>query len=899
MRLAERDRHLTALRRLCAEPGAMQLVVLTGPAGNGKSALLRGFADEARASGALVLTAVPEQGERDSPCGVLQQLLDGASGDPAVQERFDSLLGVLAAAFAGEAVPRPSELGPALGAVSRLLLSISEQRPVVIVIDDVPFADPASLLCVAHLTRRMSARSLMVLLADRDLSPGPQARQFARRCLHAKVTHLALPLLTPAGVAEIVARELAAPELATPFHAATGGSPLLLSALIEDHAAATGQDGRGAGRRAFADASLSCVRRCGRITLPVAHAIAVARRRFGPRLIGALLGLDPAEVGDAVDQLTAAGLLLDGGFRAGEIEAAVLRTMEPCAREKMHHDAALLLLRESDDASEVAAHLVRAGRAATAPWGARALEYSARQALEGNRYRQAAEYLGAASRIASAPDTSRAVALLARAEWQLDPALGFVHVGELTEAFWRGDLSARQSVDLVASLLWHGDRPGAEGIGAELDRREEGFGEHDRAALRLGRLSLASAYPGFVDPARTRAIVERGVSCVTEPQGAQAAQALARVLYGLPPDAVSADPECLLTRHRLDETVVHVLRCLLYSDRDDRVERLSQEVLAHDGGLEARTWRAMVLDVRAEAALCRGEFTLSLDAAKSALDALSPLSWGTAIAGPLGSLLLAATRLGLHDEADEAVRRSIPEEAFATRAGLHYLRARGHHFLATDRPGAAQADFGTCAELAAAWGVDRAALVPWRVDLAEAHLASRDHSGAARLASAQLAHEREVPPRVAGRALRILAEAGELEDRVSLLERSAGLLRRSGDHYGHSRTLASLAAAYRAAGDVRRAKKACDAAHRIAVRWAFPSPVTDGTAPEPPRIDRRERFDLLTDQERRVLTMAAEGQSNREIAGLLYVTVSTVEQHLTNCYRKLKIKSRVDIPLAL
>ncbi|MDY7091010.1 MAG: helix-turn-helix transcriptional regulator, partial [Actinomycetota bacterium] len=48
--------------------------------------------------------------------------------------------------------------------------------------------------------------------------------------------------------------------------------------------------------------------------------------------------------------------------------------------------------------------------------------------------------------------------------------------------------------------------------------------------------------------------------------------------------------------------------------------------------------------------------------------------------------------------------------------------------------------------------------------------------------------------------------------------------------------------------------------------------------------------------ERRVATLASDGYSNRAIASKLLITESTVEQHLTKVYRKLKVKHRGDLP---
>jgi DNA-binding NarL/FixJ family response regulator len=57
--------------------------------------------------------------------------------------------------------------------------------------------------------------------------------------------------------------------------------------------------------------------------------------------------------------------------------------------------------------------------------------------------------------------------------------------------------------------------------------------------------------------------------------------------------------------------------------------------------------------------------------------------------------------------------------------------------------------------------------------------------------------------------------------------------------------------------------------------------------------------DALTASERRVARMAAEGMTNREIAQALFVTMRTVEVHLTHAYQKLGISSREKLPAAL
>ena len=58
-------------------------------------------------------------------------------------------------------------------------------------------------------------------------------------------------------------------------------------------------------------------------------------------------------------------------------------------------------------------------------------------------------------------------------------------------------------------------------------------------------------------------------------------------------------------------------------------------------------------------------------------------------------------------------------------------------------------------------------------------------------------------------------------------------------------------------------------------------------------------LDALTASERRVAHMAAQGLTNKEIAQALFVTVKTVEVHLSRVYRKLDVSSRRDLSVTL
>jgi DNA-binding NarL/FixJ family response regulator len=66
-----------------------------------------------------------------------------------------------------------------------------------------------------------------------------------------------------------------------------------------------------------------------------------------------------------------------------------------------------------------------------------------------------------------------------------------------------------------------------------------------------------------------------------------------------------------------------------------------------------------------------------------------------------------------------------------------------------------------------------------------------------------------------------------------------------------------------------------------------------------PRTTALQGVLALTASERRVADLAADGQTNRDIAQTLYVTPKTVEVHLSHAYRKLGIGSRRELAGAL
>jgi DNA-binding CsgD family transcriptional regulator len=133
------------------------------------------------------------------------------------------------------------------------------------------------------------------------------------------------------------------------------------------------------------------------------------------------------------------------------------------------------------------------------------------------------------------------------------------------------------------------------------------------------------------------------------------------------------------------------------------------------------------------------------------------------------------------------------------------------------------------------------------------------------------------------------------EDAAGLLGRAAEEYRGLGLHFERARCLLELGRAQRRFKQWRGARETLE----LAVA-SFGELGADGwtrrARSELERVGGRRRADGgLTPSERRVVALAAQGRSNKEIAAALYVTVNTVEVHLSRAYAKLGVHSRAQL----
>jgi DNA-binding CsgD family transcriptional regulator len=192
-----------------------------------------------------------------------------------------------------------------------------------------------------------------------------------------------------------------------------------------------------------------------------------------------------------------------------------------------------------------------------------------------------------------------------------------------------------------------------------------------------------------------------------------------------------------------------------------------------------------------------------------------------------------------------------------------------------------------------------------RSGAAQAWLLLGDRDQARILAEAELADARVSGGlRALGIALRVAGLATGGAGGLERLSESVDVLRESPALLERAKSIAELGAALRRAGQRVAARpllaEALDLAAGCGARpLASRLHAELAAAGGRPRRERRHGLDALTPSELRVARLAADGQTNRQIAHGLYVTLKTVETHLAHVYAKLGISHRGELPAAL
>jgi DNA-binding CsgD family transcriptional regulator len=909
--MRETQRGLGAMLAASSE-GFGGIALIRGPMATGKTGALSRFLKEADQSGALVRSALASREEQNLPFGVVEQLLRGQTD------------GVLPAKYAMDDYHNnfpfssndrldsmsPQSEGSETYLLGRELLALTNERPVVLAVDDAQHIDVQSLHCILFAARRLHHVRMVLALTGHCCAHYRCQRFFTEisrlpdvRChnLSWNVQELAELLAEQFG-------ESGSLELAFPLHELSGGNLLLANGLIEDYRSRRSDElARLQVGRAYCEAVLACVHRCEPEAVAVIQAMAVLRELATPELIGSLLNTDAESVAATISALELDGLLAAGKFRHPAAAAAIRRSLTPAERGRANQLVAQLMHERGASSSVVARHVIESGALAE-PWAAEVLlraadELFADQPETSKQYLRAARHLVVDERVQATITT-----MLVSVEWRNNPAVAARNLPKLLDALDQGSLSRDDGILLIRYLLWHGRIDEAGEALERLLALESCKHLNSAEELKGFALWLSYWYPVVLErvPAAKRMLtIDITTVAVTSAPQLQAGNLVQSIISTGDVDEIVAAAEKVLTTVRLDDStldlVITALTALLHVDELDLVKRRCAAFLSEATVRGATTWQARLSHMSGVIAMRRGDLAVAVEHAEAALESLEPRHWGIELGWPLATLAYACTAMGDHERAAVALAEPVPTEMFQTCLAPYYWQARGRHYLAVGRLGAALADFNACGAFMIKWGVDRPDLLPWRSDLAELYLCQGRPSEARALAEEQVAMlPCQVRRRARGIALRLLAEVSVPRERPALLGEAIQHLRSCGAELELAYAFAALARAYHELHEPDRARTTELRAQSLAARCKAAIPVRFGLprkAPADAEVSEDPGLaDSLSAAEVRVAALAVQGLTNGEIARNLYLTVSTVEQHLTRTYRKLKVRGRMGLP---
>lgn len=898
-RVVGRDRELALLQELLAG-GMSAALVLSGGPGIGKTTLWEAGIAAARERGLRVLSARPSGAQASLAFAGLADLLDEVHAEelvglPAPQRRALEVALLRAEPAGGPPEPRAIALG-----FLNALCGLAADGPLLVAVDDVQWLDAASEDALAFAVQRLEGREIRFLLAKRVVGLSALERSFEPGLQRVEVTPLSLGA-TRLLLSERLGLTLPRRVLRQVFDAARGNPLFALElgrTLVERGVPEIGEE----------------------LLVPEAVEDLLGARVAGlpepvRRLVLAVAlstDLRVSQLGavsepDALDEALDAGVLRVDGDRVRLVHpllaAAALRRSRSVERRELHRELAGAFT----DAGRRARHLALAtpgtDREVAATVSAAAAAAAARGAAE-----DAVELSEHALRL-TPEGTERSDRLLALAEY-LEVAGEPQRVTDLLEP--QVDSLPPGEARVRAQLLL--SEGGAITHVDEHERHLDLALAESRADPALRALVLAKKATNTANSSVERIPEAEAWALEALPAAREAGPGVERlVLHGLawarslggrPIDDVNE------RFHAASDDAFHLMNSL------DRVEGLR---LTWRGETEkARSLLTGLLALADE----RGELwsylvvrlhVCELELRAGDWEAASRLlqEWGES--SDRGLLFapsyercraLLAVGRGLPDEVERWV---VPALAGSEATGarwqlLETLRARGTAALLAHEPERAVESLLAVFQHTEREGIEDPGAFPVAPDLVEAlvELGRLGEALAVTQRVAELSAQQEHPWGVVtaqrSDALVRLAAEGYDEEAARELAEVAGAFERLGLPFDAARTRFVLGRAQR-----RRRKWAAARRSLGDAAEAFEELGSTGWAEEArselARVGARRpgRAGELTPSERRVVELAADGLSNKEIARTLVVTVNTVEAHLSHAYAKLGVRSRTQL----
>ena len=922
--MLDRDRELgEILDRLdAARTGTGSALVVEGPGGIGKTELLLAADRAARQRDMCVLSARGAELEREFAFGVVRQLLEASVHAPGGAGLMDGAAALSAPVFELTAQGEEEERSFAvLHGLYWLCASLSERAPLLVLVDDAHWADPASLAFLAYLARRVEDLSVALVVASR---PGDD--DIEEHLLGTLLGHPRAGLVRPGplgGAAlETLLREETGDDPDEAFVAAclaaTEGNPFLVRELVrevgERGIAASARDAervRELGPRTVARRLQARLANASPLAVEVVRVVAVLGADADVRRLARLTDLPADEVGRVLDALRTADVLTGEWpveFVHPITRSAIYAAIPAGERARLHGLAAALLQEEGAASERVASHLL-----VTEPGGAGAtvdfLVAAARGALGRGAPSSAAAYLRRA--LAEPPpagERTRLLAELGSAESLVGDARAIGHLSEALESSPASEPRRMAALALAQFFVLAGETGRAASLYESAAPGQERWAlrlEASAVAAGIGDVEVAPSMAERVDALRALAEQDPGA-----PASVFAAVAIANAQTATPAAEIVGPARRARARTRRRGLgwatgLVALFTALLFAEHYDEAEELVEEGLAIARSRGSEIHFAMCSAMRSCLALRRGALGDAEEDARVALQVAPRQAHGFYGMFALASLLEALVERGLPLDAERELERiGLPERSSALPYGT-LLNARGRLRLAQGRCDEALADFTAAGGHLLRGECTTPSAAAWRSGAALAQLALGDAETARVLAAEEAELARAAGfPRALGIALRIEGLATGGDDGVVLLETSIGSLERSQAQLELGRSLAEHGAALRRGGRRVDARESLRRALELARRCGAGA-LAEQVRTELRAAGGRSRQGALsgpgslTASERRVAQMAAEGLSNRDIAQALFVSLRTVETHLTHAFQKLDIDSRTKLADAL
>ncbi len=819
--LVQREEELGAIERWLngVNGGEGGIGLLEGPAGIGKTALLRAVAERAEDIGLSVLHARGGELERSAAWAVARELLlPGLT----VLDREELWKGPAAAAAAVlDGAPAEESDGPdqafrVAHALTSVVVELAGQQPWLFLVDDAHWGDRPSLRWLEFLARRLERVRALVVLAARPVEgPGDGALQ----SLAARARVLRPRPLGPDGVQEVVAAQFHTPpepEFAAACHEVTGGNPFLLTELLREAGEARLAPSRSEAHRVRSLRPAS-VRRLALLRLaglgPGAIDLARAAALLGdgtvPTTAGALAGLSEQAVIAAAEALAAAEIFTDDpalSFVHPLMRSVIYEDIAPAARAVWHRKAARLLAERGAPDGSVTTQLILAERTGD-PWAVTRLLDGATAARRRGAPEVAREL---AERALDEPPSAdmRATVLreLASAELDLGDVEGIEHLRDAVAGAASAPERAEMALLLGPTLtILNHHEEAINLLTACLDELSPDAQAELHPAVEAELIAAGLALPATVQSARQQ--IEIALARRNESMLELDPRILAMIGF-LDIGQGRVEEGLLLARHALSRpaspshgislTTNFAAAALRWADQlDEALVVWTLEV--EDARRRSAPLRLAWASDRAIVLLRRGEAAAAEVDARTALELMDAL-YPRPISVALGTHAEALMETGASREAAQLISHaplgdSDGESDNAFRA--EPLRVRARIRAAQGDPRGALADLERIERLARRYGFINPGATPWRAQAALIRAANGSNDQALRLVEEDLDQARAIgSERALGSAMRVrglLRKEHGLED----LDEAVTILAAGRDRLEHVRALVDLGAAPR------------------------------------------------------------------------------------------------------